>query len=201
MQQGSTLAVAWAVMASVLLPQLARADSTALSSAKPLETVNTNRLGVENDVILPLKLPDNLPLPLPGTKTLKLDLGSAGVAVSKGNVDALNLGLTVEHGVGCGTAKVTLNGNVGAVAEDPRNLGLSFGWGCDVAPGANLSFSGGGDGWGNGLVEGRLNINLHPDLPAAPAHPLDLDWKSLGQRSDGLPGDTSNWGLSGWESR
>lgn len=192
-----TLVYAWAVAACVALPGKAWADSTALSPATPLPTVDTNPLKLENGNTFVLDLPATLPLPLPGTKKLGINLETV-----TGKVDDLGLSLqSRDISIGGGKASLGLHGTVGGIGNDWRSAGVGFQWDKELAPGQALSLNGGADLYGNGQVMGRYNLNLHPDMPAAPAQPLDLDWKSQGQRSGDVAGPHNGWGLGGWESR
>lgn len=175
MQKGRTFAVAWAVLASAALPALpARADST--SALNPAASATTlNPLNLENGNTFVLDVTDVLPLPLPGTKKLGINLETL-----TGKLDDLNLSLqSNDIAVGGGTASVGFSGNVGAVEADWRSLNLGVQWSKDLAPGQKLDFSAGTNLYGDGVGMLRLNITLNPDVAAPAANP-DMDWRNGG---------------------
>jgi hypothetical protein len=195
-QTGRTFAAAWAVMASLALPTLARADSSALSPATPLPTVDTNPLKLEGNTFV-LDLPSSLPLPLPGTKKLGINLETM-----TGKMDDLGVSLqSRDIDIGGGKASVGFAGTVGGLSDDWRSGSLSLNWDKQLAPGQALNLSGGADLYGNGQVMGRYNLNLHPELPAAPAQVPDFGWQSQWEQVGRQEGTPSMWGLEGWESR
>lgn len=139
-------------------------------------------------------------------KGINFSANAAGTwqTLTNGEIEGLNVGLLASTKIAGGDASLNLSSSLAGIEEGRFNAALS--WSKPLEGGSSLSFTANGRYDDNAAeqVAGetwlRLNINLHPDAPAAATQPFNQDLNQW-ERNVSPTQNSTMWGLDSWESR